>query len=185
MGLYGVIWGYMGLYGVIWGYMGLYGVIWDYMGLYGVIWGYMGLYGGYMGVIWGYMGLYGVIWGYMGLYGVILELGRVPMELFAVKLAIKLEKDKTKEANPPLNFSSSDAMKGNLIWVSNIKEYMEKNGMLSFFINSCENNPLFIYIYLYLFIHNNQFETAVDNFHPNLFETIRNKESKLRVLCNI
>ena len=71
-----------------------------------------------------------------------------------------------------LNLSYSDAMEENLQWISSIKEYLETNGMLSFFINSYENKPFFV--------HKKLFQTLSDKFHQNAFETINNDKSKLR-----
>ena len=105
--------------------------------------------------------------------GVLLELGRVPMQLFAVKFAIKnWERIKQKKENMLLMLSYSDAMKENLQRISTIREYLGKNGMLSLFINSYENKPLFI--------HKKLFQTLSDTFHQNAFETINNDKSKLR-----
>ena len=106
--------------------------------------------------------------------GVLLELGRVPLDILAVKLAIKnWERIKQRRANPLLMKSYLDAMNQNLLWISTIKEYLENNGMLNLYINSYENKPLFI--------HKKLFQTLFDKFHQTAFETIRNEKSKLRV----
>ena len=105
--------------------------------------------------------------------GVLLELGRVPMQLFAVKLATKnWERLKQKKANSLLNLSFEEAIKEDLYWISSIKEYLEKNGMLSLYLNTYENKPFFI--------HKKLFQTLSDSFHQNAFETIQNNKSKLR-----
>ena len=105
--------------------------------------------------------------------GVLLEVGRVPLQLFAVKFAIKnWERIKQRKANILLNMSYDDAMKENLQWISAIKDYLETNGMLNLFINLYENKPFFINTKL--------FQTLSDKFHQNAFETINNDESKLR-----
>ena len=105
--------------------------------------------------------------------GILLELGRVPLQLYAIKLAIKnWERIKQKKANMYLNLAYSDALKENLQWITSIKEYLETNGMLSLFINSYENKPFFV--------HKKLFQTLSDNFHQKAFETIKNDNSKLR-----
>ena len=74
--------------------------------------------------------------------GVFLKLGRVPLQLFAVKFAIKnWERIKQNKAIMLLSMSYDDAMKENLQWISAIKDYLETNGMLNLFINLDENQP--------------------------------------------
>ena len=105
--------------------------------------------------------------------GILLEVGRVPIQLYAIKLAIKnWERIKQKKANMYLNLAYTDAIKENLQWITSIKEYLETNGMLNLFINSYENKPFFVYKKL--------FQTLSDNFHQKAFETIKNDNSKLR-----
>ena len=105
--------------------------------------------------------------------GVLLELGRVPMHLYAVPLAIKnWERIKQGKANVLLMSSYNDAMEQNLQWISSTKEYLERNGLLRLFINSYENKPLFI--------HKKLFQTLLDKFHQNSFEAIENNQGKLR-----
>ena len=59
--------------------------------------------------------------------GVLLELGRVSMQLFAVKLAIKhWERIKQEKVNMLLILSYSDAMKENLQWISTIGNTWKK-----------------------------------------------------------
>ena len=78
--------------------------------------------------------------------GVLLELGRVPLPLQAVKLAIKnWERIKQQKANMLLLASYRDATTENLMWISTIKNYLEANGMLNFFLNVYENKPPFIH----------------------------------------
>ena len=97
--------------------------------------------------------------------GILLELGRVPLQLYAVKLAIKnWERIRQGKANTLLKSSYADATQENSQWISAIKEFLEKNGMLNFFINSYENRPPFI--------HKKSFKTLTDSLHQNAFETI-------------
>ena len=105
--------------------------------------------------------------------GVLLELGRILLGIYAVKLAVKnWERIKKNKANCLVLASYSDAVGENLIWVANIRNTLEKNGMLSFFINSCDDKPLFI--------NRRIFQTLSDVFHQNAFESINEENSKLR-----
>ena len=105
--------------------------------------------------------------------GVLLELGRIPLEIYAVKLAVKnWERIKKNKANCLVPASYSNAVGENLIWVANIRNTLENNGMLSFFINSYDDKSLFI--------NKNIFQTLSDVFHQNAFETIKEENSKLR-----
>ena len=105
--------------------------------------------------------------------GVLLELGRIPLEIYAVKLAVKnWERIKRNKANCLVLASYSDAMGENLIWVANIRNTLEKNGMVSFFTNSYDDKPLFI--------NKRIFQTLSHVFHQNAFESIKEKSSKLR-----
>ena len=105
--------------------------------------------------------------------GVLLELGRVPIYLHAIKIAIKnWERIKKGNTNTLALSSYYDAMKENLPWISSIKKYLEVNGMLNNFINTYENKPPFIY--------NKIFQTLSDGFYQNAFENIGGEQSKLR-----
>ena len=105
--------------------------------------------------------------------GVLLELGRIPISLYAVKFAIKnWERIKREEANKLVLYSYRDALNENLPWISSIKEYLEVNGMLNYFINPNENKPSLI--------NKKLFQTLTDVFHQKAFENIRGEHSKLR-----
>ena len=105
--------------------------------------------------------------------GVLLELGRIPLEIFATKLAMKnWERIRKSMANPLLLASYKDAMTENLLWIAGIKSTLERNGMLSFFINTYNDKPLFI--------NKRIFQTLTDQFHQNAFESINQENSKLR-----
>ena len=105
--------------------------------------------------------------------GVLLELGRIPLKIYAVKLAVKnWERIKKNKANCLVLASYSDAVGENLLWLENIRNTLEKHGMLSFFINSYDDKPLFI--------NKRIFQTLSDEFHQNAFETIKEGNSKLR-----
>ena len=105
--------------------------------------------------------------------GVLLELGRVPLQLYAIKYSIKnWERIKNKGANKLLSSSYNDAMKENLVWILSIKEYMECNGMLNLYLSDYKNKPPFI--------NKKIFRTLADEFHQEAFESIHRENSKLR-----
>ena len=68
--------------------------------------------------------------------------------------------------------SYNDATEQNLQWISSIKEFLERNGLLDLFMNSYENKPIFI--------HKKLFQRLLDKFHQNSFESIQNNQGKLR-----
>ena len=77
--------------------------------------------------------------------GVLLELGRVPLSLYAKKLAIKnWERAKRGRANCVLQASYKDSIRENLPWTNGVKSILEKNGMLNFYINDYTSIPPFI-----------------------------------------
>ena len=77
--------------------------------------------------------------------GVLLELGRIPLEIYAVKLAVKnWERIQKNKANCLVLASYSEDVGENLLWLANIRNTLEKNGKLSFFINSYDDKPPFI-----------------------------------------
>ena len=65
--------------------------------------------------------------------GVLLELGRV------------LGKDKARKSKHVTACVPHGRYERNLTWISTIKDYLEVNGMLSFFLNAYENKPPFIH----------------------------------------
>ena len=67
-------------------------------------------------------------------------------------------------------------MAENLLWTEKIRSTLEQNGMLSFFINSYENKPMFIYKRI--------FQRLSDEFHQRAFETIKDENSKLRTYAH-
>ena len=61
---------------------------------------------------------------------VLLELGRVPLNLYAIKLAIKnWERIKSGNANVLTSKSYEDALTKDLLWIRNIKNLLEQNGL--------------------------------------------------------
>ena len=105
--------------------------------------------------------------------GVLLELGRIPIDIYAIKFSIKnWERIKANHANDILIASYNDAAKENLPWLSNIKGILEGKGMLNLYINSYENKPSFV--------NKKIFQTLSDEFHQHSFENIHREQSKLR-----
>ena len=105
--------------------------------------------------------------------GVLLELGRIPLHFDSIKLAIKnWERIRKKQANTILQASYAEAHETKLPWIAGIKTYLEKNGMLEFFLNTHSDKPIFI--------HKKLSQRLADTFHQNSFNTIQSQESKLR-----
>ena len=104
---------------------------------------------------------------------VLLELGRVPMQIFAVKAAIKnwerIKQGKIGEAlRTNYNFAKSDK----LPWLTGIETILQ-----SYNIGRQLKTQTNIE---YRFIHKIMFKKQCDNFHQNAFKTISSPESKLR-----
>ena len=103
--------------------------------------------------------------------GVLLELGRVPMQTFAVKAAIKnwerINKGKTGEL---LKTNHNLAKREKLPWLTNIKTILQTYNM------ECHPNQHTEYPFIHKLIHKRQ----CDIFYQNAFQTINNTESKLR-----
>ena len=105
--------------------------------------------------------------------GVLLELGRIPLQTYAIKAAIKnWERIKSRKINPLLLNSYEEAAAENLPWLTNIKMILERNGMACFYINNYEGKIPFI--------HKKIFQKLSDSFHQEAFAAIRNPQSKLR-----
>ena len=102
--------------------------------------------------------------------GILLELGMVPVTLYAIKAAIKnWERVTDNRSNILLHMSIKDAAKENLVWISNIRNCLVSNGMLNMFLEK-KTSP----------VHKIVFQRLSDHFHQNAFETINNNNSKLR-----
>ena len=105
--------------------------------------------------------------------GVLLELGRIPLQIFARKASIKnWERIKSGRVNPLLKTCYENAVGDELPWINGIRQCLEMNGMLWSYINSYENKPAFI--------HKKLFQRLSDSFHQDAFSTISNPQSKLR-----
>ena len=105
--------------------------------------------------------------------GVLLELGRIPLHIDAIKLSIKnWERIRKGNANKIICSSYLEAVNLNLPWIDRIRFQLESNGMWSFFLNQYADKPVFIY--------NKIYQRLSDIFHQEAFNTITSDGSKLR-----
>ena len=105
--------------------------------------------------------------------GVLLETGRVPLGIHAIKAAIKnWERIRKYQANSLLIDSYQNADEENLLWIERIKYTLESNGMLAFYLNPYEELPIFI--------NRKLNQKLYDQFHQSAFESIGKDDSKLR-----
>jgi len=104
--------------------------------------------------------------------GVLLELGRIPLQIYAIKSTIKnWERIKTMGNNNCLKKSSLSASSDNLIWISSIQNTLNRNGLSCYYTRANNNDA---------FVHNKVFQRISDIFHQEAFATIQNPDSKLR-----
>ena len=77
--------------------------------------------------------------------GVLLELGKTTLDLECIKLGVKnWERIKKGNANTLLKASYKDATVEELPWISGIRLNLEKNGLLSLFLDEYPDKPPFI-----------------------------------------
>ncbi len=106
--------------------------------------------------------------------GVLLELGRIPLQNFAIKAAIKnWERIKTGKINEILKRSHANAIIDNLPWISHIKSILQSHNMDNLHINHTRRNK-------HPFIHNLVHKNQCEMFYQNAIQTINNPENKLR-----
>ena len=104
--------------------------------------------------------------------GVLLELGRVPLQHFAVKAAIKnWERIKTGKINLILKESHSHAITEKLPWITQIRSILEQHNLESRNFSSKRKYP---------FIHKLLHDQQNENFHTDAFRIITDPDSKLR-----
>ena len=102
--------------------------------------------------------------------GVLLELGKTPIQLLAIKLAIKnWERIKESFGNDLLCSSYQDAKMHSLKWVTSIKEILTNNGMAIFFTKSFSGKINFI--------NKRLFQIMTDSFHQNSFADIQREKT--------
>ena len=102
--------------------------------------------------------------------GVLLEIGRIPLHIWAAKFAIKnWERIRLGSGNEILLEAYKE---GAVCWDLSIKSLLETNGMLNFYVDNpvCE----------YPFVFKKVYERLYDNFHATSFGEIQKNSSKLR-----
>ena len=101
--------------------------------------------------------------------GVLLELGQVPLSIYAKKIAIKnWETVATYKRNKMITKSYESAITHNLKWLTGIKTNLEEIGMYDAYLNKHDNT------------HIKSLQRLTDIFHQNTFSTIKQENSKLR-----
>lgn len=104
--------------------------------------------------------------------GVLLELGKTPIHLLAIKYATKnWERIKEHCGNYFVCSSYEDAKKHSLGWATSIKEILCKYGMLDLFTKTFPGVKYFINEKLH--------KVMVDNFHQKSFSEIQEESCKL------
>ena len=102
--------------------------------------------------------------------GVLLELGRIPLSLWALKFAVKnWERIRMGQGNEVLIDAYKDS---EVSWDSTMRSVLESNGMMNFYINEPDSD--------YPFVYKKLFQQLIDNFHQTSFEDIKADNSKLR-----
>ena len=105
--------------------------------------------------------------------GVLLEIGRIPMQTFAVKAAIKnWERIKQGKIGEILKNNYNHAVNEKPPWLTGIETTLESHNMERHLNNQTKTK--------HPFIHKLIFKEQCDIFHRNAFETINAPESKLR-----
>lgn len=105
--------------------------------------------------------------------GVLLELGRVPMQKFAVKSAIKnWERINQGKISEVLIANNNLAKSEKLPWLTYIETILQTHNMENH-LNKQTNTE-------YPFIHKLIYKKQCDIFHQNAFQTINSPDSKLR-----
>ena len=102
--------------------------------------------------------------------GVLLELGRIPLEIYAIKNAIKnwVRITCEKRANKLVTMSYNFGLLEKLKWPSQIESNLSRIGMMEHFVNKQNTTHLVV------------FPRLNDIFHQDTFAEIRKDSSKLR-----
>ena len=102
--------------------------------------------------------------------GVLLELGRIPLGIWALKFAVKnWERIRLGHANKILIDAYNNS---EVSWDATMKSVLESNGMMNFYVNEPVREFPFVYKRL--------FQQLIDNFHQRSLENIKDDSSKLR-----
>ena len=95
----------------------------------------------------------------------LLELGLIPLHVYGIRDLVKnWERLRGQKTNDLPSASYRDAENVRLPWLSNIKTFLEENGMSSLFTNPNLVKPLFI--------NRKLFQILSDAFHQKSFEDI-------------
>ena len=106
--------------------------------------------------------------------GVLLELGRLPLQNFAIKAAIKnWERIKKGNINALLKNSHSNAELDNLPWSTHVRSIIQSHNLEDLHTRQS-------HIKKHPFIHKLVHEKQIEIFHENSFQIINNPDSKLR-----
>ena len=102
--------------------------------------------------------------------GILLELGQVPLQIYAIKSAIKnwTRIADQKQCNELLIKSYRFSLSENLVWPSQVKQTLSQIGMMESFITKDKSS------------HSKLFQRLCDIFHQNAFSEISKDNSKLR-----
>ena len=99
--------------------------------------------------------------------GILLELGRVPLQNFAIKAAVKnWERIKAGKINEILKKSHDNAIQNNLPWITHIKSILQAHNLEGLNNNGVHRNK-------HPFIHKMLHKQQCENFHRNAFESIK------------
>ena len=106
--------------------------------------------------------------------GVLLELGRIPLQNFAIKAAIKnWERIEKGKINPILLKSHNEAIQNKLPWITNITSILHSYDLEALHRNESPRRK-------YPFIHKVLHEKQCDKYHNDAFQAIQDPDNKLR-----
>ena len=105
--------------------------------------------------------------------GVLLELGRIPLHVFAKKVAIK-NWERTSKCNSLLSASYNSAVNESLDWIAKIKQSLAEIFMFNYFANRDIN-----------LVHNKVYRRLADICFPTKSSNISRVDSKLRTYSQI
>ena len=95
--------------------------------------------------------------------GVLLELGRIPLGIWALKFAVKnWERIRLGHANKILIDAYNNS---EVSWDATMKSVLESNGMMNFYVDEPVREFPFVYKRL--------FQQLIDNFHQRSLENIK------------
>ena len=106
--------------------------------------------------------------------GVLLEMGRIPLQNFATKAAIKnWERIESGKINKILENNHASAKTDKLPWITHIKSILQTNNLENIHANQSKRRK-------HPFIHKLLHKKQCEAYHQNAFQTINDPEGKLR-----